>query len=88
MKESEMTRKRRARVGDLVVLGGHWPGDPRRVGTVIKALGARDRKERYRVKWDDGTTETWYPTIDAIVEHGDHRVASRLRERNARKAAA
>jgi hypothetical protein len=88
MKEGEMTCERWARVGDLVVLGGHWPGDPRRVGTVIEALGARDQKERYRVKWDDGKTETWYPTIDAIVEHDDHRVASDLRERNARRAAA
>jgi hypothetical protein len=87
MKEGEMTRKRWARVGDLVVLGGHWPGDPRRVGTVIRALGARDRKERYRVKWDDGTTETWYPTIEAIVEHGEYRQASR-RELRKRRAAA
>jgi hypothetical protein len=64
MKEDEMARKRWARVGDVVVLGGHWPGNPRRVGTVTRVLEAPDRKERYRVRWDDGKTETWYPTID------------------------
>jgi hypothetical protein len=72
-----MARKRWARVGDVVVLGGHWPGDPRRVGTVTRVLGAPDRKERYRVRWDDGKTETWDPTIDAIVEHVEHRRAGR-----------
>lgn len=57
-----------AEVGDVIVLGGHWPGDPRRTGRILRVFG-RPHHERYRVRWDDGETETYVPNTDAIVQH-------------------
>ena len=75
-----MAREAHARTGDRIVFGGHWPGDPRRIGTILRVLGPRGR-ERYRVRWDDGQTETLYDTLDAIVERVTSRMASRSRRR-------
>jgi hypothetical protein len=65
-----------AQQGDLIVIGGHWPGDPRRTGKILKILGASER-EHYRVRWENGRTTTYYPSSDIVIQHVDARKATR-----------
>ena len=67
----------RAHLGDVIVIGGHWPGNPRRTGRILKVLG-RAGKEHYRVRWDDGHTAIYYPNSDVVIQHVNNQKAGRF----------
>jgi len=56
-----------AQVGDRLVVDGHHVGAPRRVGTVVEALGVSASRQ-YRVRWDDGHETVFCPGSDTRVE--------------------
>ena len=62
---------------DVIVIGGHWPGDPRRTSRILTVLG-RAGKERYRVRWDDGHTAIYYPNSDVVIQHVNNQKAGRF----------
>jgi Domain of unknown function (DUF1918) len=67
----------RAHLGDVIVIGGHWPGNPRRTGWILKVLG-RAGKEHYRVRWDDGHTAMYYPNSDVVIQHINNQKTGRF----------
>lgn len=71
-----MARAPRAHLGDLIVIGGHWPGNPRRTGEILEILGPASQ-EHYRVRWDDGHTAIYYPNSDVVLQRVNNRKASR-----------
>jgi len=56
-----------AQVGDRLVVEGHHVGAPRRVGTVVEALGVPASRQ-YRVRWEDGHETVFCPGSDTRVE--------------------
>lgn len=58
-------------VGDLIVVGGHRVGEPRRTGEILEVLGTPGH-EHYRVQWDDGHEAIFYPGADAVIQHIEH----------------
>jgi hypothetical protein len=59
-----------AQVGDRLVVEGNRVGTPRRIGTVVEALGMT-ASPQYRVQWDDGRETVFCPGSDARVEPGE-----------------
>lgn len=59
-----------AQVGDQLVVEGRQVGAPRRVGTVLEALGVSTSRQ-YRVRWDDGHETVFCPGSDTRVERAD-----------------
>lgn len=56
-----------AHVGDRLVVEGHQVGTPRRIGTIVEALGMTP-SHQYRVRWDDGRETVFCPGSDTRVE--------------------
>lgn len=59
-----------AHVGDRLVVEGHQVGTPRRIGTIVEALGVTPAQQ-YRVRWEDGRETVFCPGSDARVEPQD-----------------
>lgn len=55
-----------AQVGDRLVVEGHQVGTPRRIGTVVEALGTTPISQ-YRVRWQDGRETLFCPGSDTRV---------------------
>jgi hypothetical protein len=56
-----------ARVGDRIVVAGHYTGGPNRDCTVVVVLGA-DGRPPYLVRWEDtGHEAVFFPGVNAIV---------------------
>lgn len=57
--------------GDLVVVTGHFVGEPQRIGEILEVLGD-EHSRRYRVRWDDGHESIFTPGSDTVVRHHSH----------------
>ena len=64
-----MSAKRDAQVhpGDVVVVHGHYTGDPGRMGVILEVLDAASPHEHYRVRWDEEHVSLFWPGSDATV---------------------
>src|SRR6266508_4274749 len=57
-----------AQVGDRLVIEGNRVGAVPRAGTIVEVLEAKGR-QHYRVRWDDGRENTYYPGSDCRIEY-------------------
>jgi len=58
-----------ARVGDKIIVKGHYIGEPDRDAVVLEVHGA-DGAPPYRVRWsDDGHEGLYFPGTDASIVH-------------------
>src|SRR4051794_27787055 len=57
-----------AHEGDRLIVESNRVGGPRRTGTVIEVLGPAASRH-YRVLWDDGQDNLFFPSSDAAIEH-------------------
>jgi len=57
-----------AQVGDRLVIEANRVGVEPRGGVIVEVLGAKGR-QHYRVRWDDGRENTFYPGRDSHIEH-------------------
>jgi Domain of unknown function (DUF1918)/Rv2632c-like len=57
-----------AQVGDRLVIEANRVGVEPRGGVIVEVLGAKGR-QHYRVRWDDGRENTFYPGSDSHIEH-------------------
>lgn len=58
----------RTKPGDRVVVEAHKVGATRRRGEIVEVLGEGEH-EHYRVRWEDESETTLYPSNDATIEH-------------------
>ena len=54
--------------GDRIEVEAHRVGEAHRTGEILEVLGDPGH-EHYRVRWEDGTETTFYPSSDAHVIH-------------------
>jgi hypothetical protein len=59
-------------VGDLVIVEGHRIGEARRIGEILERLGEAGH-EHYRVRWDDGHENVFYPSSDSTIQKAERR---------------
>jgi hypothetical protein len=57
----------RTKPGDVVVVEAHKVGAAQRRGEIVEVLGDGER-EHYRVRWEDESETTLYPSNDAKIE--------------------
>lgn len=62
----------RTKPGDLVVVEAHRVGATQRRGEIVEVLGEGEH-EHYRVRWQDQSETTLYPSNDATIEHARRR---------------
>ena len=53
-----------AEVGDLIVIAGHHVGESERIAGILRVIDELP-SERYRVRWDDGRENVYFPGSDA-----------------------
>jgi hypothetical protein len=70
-RRSDMSGIAPVQVGDLIVVGGHWVGEPRRTGEILEVLGTPDTS----ISESGGTTATRRSSIPAatpFMQHIEH----------------
>ena len=60
------------RTGDVIVVSGHRVGDRERLGEILETLGEAGHAH-YRVRWEDGTENIFYPGNDATIRRAHAR---------------
>ena len=65
----------KAKVGDRLVIKGHYVGAPDRDAEILEVRG-EDGGPPYIVRWEETGHETlFFPGSDAVIEHFDHEAA-------------
>ena len=65
----------KARVGDKIVIKGHYVGEPDRDCVILEVRG-KDGGAPYLVQWEESDHETlFFPGADAVVTHYEHATA-------------
>ena len=61
-----------AKVGDRLVIKGHYVGEPDRDAQILEVRGP-DGTPPFVVRWEeDGRVGTVFPGSDAVVQHFEH----------------
>lgn len=56
----------RSQAGDVVEITGHRVGETGRTGEILEVIGAPGQMH-FRVRWEDGHENVFYPSSDAVV---------------------
>jgi hypothetical protein len=61
-----------AKVGDRLIIKGHYVGEPDRDAEILEVRGPEGGPP-YLVRWEeDGHESLFFPGADAVIEHFEH----------------